>query len=156
MCALASGVQKYLWTFHPIPRSSPPSPFSFFVLSPRKNGGEFGTTTGRPRRCGWLDIPQLRYSTLVNGFSALNLTKLDVLTGENERNTGWEVPCRYSADVLWERGTDSQGTMADGSALLPLSPSIGCLYFTMRLLAVLNYDTAHISSSGAAFPSTCI
>ncbi|CAM9903098.1 unnamed protein product, partial [Choristocarpus tenellus] len=47
----------------------------------RKLGGEFGTTTGRPRRCGWLDVPQMRYSTLVNGYSALNLTKLDVLTG---------------------------------------------------------------------------
>jgi len=44
-------------------------------------GAEYGTTTGRPRRCGWLDIPQMRYAATVNGFSALNLTKLDVLTG---------------------------------------------------------------------------
>lgn len=44
-------------------------------------GAEFGTTTGRPRRCGWLDIPQMRYSNLVNGFTEINLTKLDVLTG---------------------------------------------------------------------------
>jgi hypothetical protein len=35
--------------------------------------------TGRKRRCGWLDLPQLRYSNLLNGFSSLNLTKLDVL-----------------------------------------------------------------------------
>ena len=47
----------------------------------RTNGGEFGTTTGRPRRCGWLDIPQVKYATLLNGFTAVNLTKLDVLTG---------------------------------------------------------------------------
>lgn len=47
----------------------------------RTNGGEFGTTTGRPRRCGWLDIPQVKYATMVNGFTAINLTKLDVLTG---------------------------------------------------------------------------
>lgn len=47
----------------------------------RTNGGEFGTTTGRPRRCGWLDIPQVKYATLINGFTAVNLTKLDVLTG---------------------------------------------------------------------------
>jgi adenylosuccinate synthase len=46
-----------------------------------QKGGEWGTTTGRPRRCGWLDIPQMRYSQLVNGYTALNLTKLDVLTG---------------------------------------------------------------------------
>ncbi|KAJ8569143.1 hypothetical protein ON010_g6114 [Phytophthora cinnamomi] len=44
-------------------------------------GAEFGTNTGRPRRCGWLDIPQMRYSNMVNGFTELNLTKLDVLTG---------------------------------------------------------------------------
>lgn len=53
----------------------------------RKNGGEFGTTTGRPRRCGWLDVPQMRYSTLVNGYSVLNLTKLDVLTGKGTWKT---------------------------------------------------------------------
>lgn len=44
-------------------------------------GAEFGTTTGRPRRCGWIDVPQMRYSNMVNGFTELNLTKLDVLTG---------------------------------------------------------------------------
>ena len=35
----------------------------------------------RDRRCGWIDIPQLRYATIINGFTSLNLTKLDVLTG---------------------------------------------------------------------------
>lgn len=44
-------------------------------------GAEYGTTTGRQRRCGWLDIPQMQYSTKINGFTELNLTKLDVLTG---------------------------------------------------------------------------
>ena len=44
-------------------------------------GAEFGTTTGRPRRCGWLDVPQMQYSALINGFTSLNLTKVDVLTG---------------------------------------------------------------------------
>jgi len=47
----------------------------------RSRGGEFGTTTNRPRRCGWLDVPQMKYSTLINGYTGLNLTKLDVLTG---------------------------------------------------------------------------
>ena len=41
---------------------------------------EFGTTTGRPRRCGWLDIVALKYCCQINGFSSLNLTKLDVLS----------------------------------------------------------------------------
>lgn len=47
-------------------------------------GAEYGTTTGRPRRCGWLDLPQLKYSVTINGFTALNLTKVDVLTGLKE------------------------------------------------------------------------
>lgn len=44
-------------------------------------GHEYGTTTGRRRRCGWLDIALVKYSALVNGFDSLNITKLDVLTG---------------------------------------------------------------------------
>lgn len=47
----------------------------------RKAGGEFGTTTGRPRRCGWLDTVIGRYSTRINGTTDLVVTKLDVLTG---------------------------------------------------------------------------
>lgn len=44
-------------------------------------GREYGTTTGRRRRCGWLDIPLVKYSAMVNGFTSLSITKLDVLTG---------------------------------------------------------------------------
>jgi len=47
----------------------------------RQAGGEFGATTGRPRRCGWLDAPVLRHAVRVNGLSELALTKLDVLSG---------------------------------------------------------------------------
>lgn len=42
---------------------------------------EFGTSTGRPRRVGWLDLPQLRYAAEINGFDGLVVTKLDVLSG---------------------------------------------------------------------------
>jgi adenylosuccinate synthase len=45
----------------------------------RKEGHEFGSTTGRPRRCGWVDIPQLLYAILVNGVTEICMTKLDVL-----------------------------------------------------------------------------
>lgn len=45
---------------------------------------EYGTTTGRPRRCGWLDGVMLRYATAINGFTELVLTKLDVLSGFDE------------------------------------------------------------------------
>jgi adenylosuccinate synthase len=47
----------------------------------RQAGGEFGAVTGRPRRCGWLDLPALRYARRVNGLTDLVVTKLDVLTG---------------------------------------------------------------------------
>jgi adenylosuccinate synthase len=47
----------------------------------RAVGGEYGTTTGRPRRCGWYDAPIVRYATRINGLTDLVLTKLDVLTG---------------------------------------------------------------------------
>jgi adenylosuccinate synthase len=47
----------------------------------RATGGEFGTTTGRPRRTGWLDLVALRYASRVNGLTGLVITKLDVLTG---------------------------------------------------------------------------
>lgn len=42
-------------------------------------GAEYGTTTGRRRRCGWLDLVMMRYSSLINGYACLNMTKLDVL-----------------------------------------------------------------------------
>ncbi|KAL8269996.1 hypothetical protein Esti_006096 [Eimeria stiedai] len=47
----------------------------------RSHGGEFGVTTGRARRCGWLDVPMLLHAQRINGFDALCLTKVDVLTG---------------------------------------------------------------------------
>lgn len=51
-------------------------------------GQEFGTTTGRPRRCGWLDVVALKYCCQINGFSSLNLTKLDVLSEFSEIQLG--------------------------------------------------------------------
>src|SRR5204862_177430 len=47
----------------------------------REAGGEYGTTTGRPRRCGWLDLVALKYAIRINGLTGLVLTKLDALTG---------------------------------------------------------------------------
>jgi adenylosuccinate synthase len=45
----------------------------------RERGNEFGAVTGRPRRCGWFDVPLLRYTAAINGFDSLVVTKLDVL-----------------------------------------------------------------------------
>ncbi len=50
----------------------------------REQGGEYGATTGRARRCGWLDMVALRYSMRLNGSNVIALTKLDVLTGMKE------------------------------------------------------------------------
>ncbi len=50
----------------------------------REAGEEYGATTGRPRRCGWLDLPALRYAVRVNGLDELVVTKLDVLDGFEE------------------------------------------------------------------------
>lgn len=46
----------------------------------RERGCEFGSTTGRPRRCGWLDLPALKYSVMLNGVTQLFMTKVDVLS----------------------------------------------------------------------------
>ncbi|WP_202710780.1 adenylosuccinate synthase [Sporosalibacterium faouarense] len=47
----------------------------------REKGHEFGTTTGRPRRCGWLDAVMLKYSAQINGFSSFAVTRIDTLAG---------------------------------------------------------------------------
>ena len=64
-------------------------PFPSEIPSPqqeqvRELGGEFGTVTGRERRCGWLDLVALRYAVRLNGISSLALTKLDVLSAFDE------------------------------------------------------------------------
>ena len=77
----------------------------------RANGGEFGATTGRPRRCGWLDMVGLKYSMELNGANVIALTKLDVLTGmgdikvctayehNGQRLTTWPTDIRTLAEL---------------------------------------------------------
>ena len=54
----------------------------------REAGHEFGSTTGRPRRCGWIDIPQLRYAIMINGVTDICFTKIDVLSVFEEISIG--------------------------------------------------------------------
>merc|ERR1711915_709274 len=54
----------------------------------RKEGHEFGVTTGRPRRCGWFDLPAMKYTAMVNGYTALAMTKLDILDKLDEIKIG--------------------------------------------------------------------
>jgi len=68
----------------------------------RKEGNEFGSTTGRPRRCGWIDIPALRYSIMINGVTQLFMMKADVLNiFENIKVcTHYELPDGSRIDKL--------------------------------------------------------
>ena len=70
----------------------------------RKEGSEFGATTGRPRRCGWLDLPQLKYTVMLNGVTQLAITKMDVL----DRFPEIKVATQYRYD-----GTISQNLPYD-------------------------------------------
>jgi adenylosuccinate synthase len=83
----------------------------------RKAGGEFGAVTGRPRRCGWLDLPALRYARRVNGLTDLIITKLDVLTGQGELSicVGYETPDGRTSELPLnelDRATPIYETMA--------------------------------------------
>lgn len=75
----------------------------------RKNGKEFGATTGRPRRVGWFDAPLVRHSVRINGISELVITKLDVLDGFKELKicTRYELDGRiienYPSDAIVQR-----------------------------------------------------
>ena len=73
----------------------------------RTVGGEFGATTGRPRRCGWLDIVSLRYSIQVNGIQKIAITKLDVLDGFDEIKicTGYELKGKRISHFPTDVGT---------------------------------------------------
>ncbi|MBI5170433.1 MAG: adenylosuccinate synthase [Candidatus Eisenbacteria bacterium] len=79
----------------------------------REAGEEYGATTGRPRRCGWLDLPALRFAVRVNGLTQLVVTKLDVLDGFDEI----VVAERYTLD-----GRDVAGFPATSGELERVQP----------------------------------
>lgn len=61
-------------------------------------GHEYGVTTGRKRRCGWLDLVVVKYSTWINGYTHLNITKLDILDDLKEIKVG--VAYKYKGEIL--------------------------------------------------------
>jgi adenylosuccinate synthase len=79
----------------------------------RKKGNEFGAVTGRPRRCGWLDLPLLRYSNMINGTEWLVVTKLDVLDDLDEI----PVATSYKID-----GKESEEIPAEGRGFERIEP----------------------------------
>jgi len=70
----------------------------------RDHGKEFGSTTGRPRRCGWLDLPALRYAIMLNGVTDLVMMKADVLNDFDSIKicTGYEVNGQTTQDLTYE------------------------------------------------------
>ena len=78
---------------------------------------EFGTTTGRPRRCGWLDMVQLRYAARVNGFTELVLTKLDILTGLDA------IQVAVAYDIDGQRQTTPPSTVRELERAKPICES---------------------------------
>ncbi|UCG27103.1 MAG: adenylosuccinate synthase [Bacteroidales bacterium] len=76
----------------------------------REKGAEFGATTGRPRRCGWLDLPALKYSIMLNGVDQLLMTKIDVLSGFPEIKicTGYRIDHKIADRIPFDIGTMSE------------------------------------------------
>jgi adenylosuccinate synthase len=80
----------------------------------RNNGAEFGTTTGRPRRCGWFDAVVGRYANRINGVTDFVLTKLDVLTGLDE------VPVCVAYEVDGKRYDELPMNQAEFARAVPI------------------------------------
>jgi adenylosuccinate synthase len=93
----------------PFPTELPPSESAAL----RESGNEYGATTGRPRRCGWLDLVALRYAARVNGLTGFVVTKLDVLDGLDEL----AVCTAYRL-----RGAEIRDFPADGRTLADCEP----------------------------------
>lgn len=74
----------------------------------RDKGHEYGATTGRPRRCGWLDLPALKYSCMINGVTSLIMTKADVLSGFDKISvcTAYKINGSISRELPYDTNTD--------------------------------------------------
>ena len=99
----------------------------------RERGQEYGTTTGRPRRVGWLDLVQLRQAVRCNGLTELALTKLDILTGFAE------LPVCVAYDIDGERVTEMPASLTAYRAAKPI-------YHTLPGWQELNSDNPNFDS----------
>jgi len=117
----------------------------------RQQGFEFGTTTGRPRRCGWYDAVIARYAARVNGVSDFVLTKLDTLTGREK------IPICVAYDVAGIRYDELPMTQSDFHHAKPVYEELdgwseditGCRSFDDLPKNAQNYVRAVESMSGA-------
>ncbi len=98
----------------------------------RERGREYGTTTGRPRRVGWLDLVALRYAAMISGATELCITLLDVLSGESEL----KLATSYETG-----GTTTDRFIADGYALGQASPVYETMPgFSQDITGVCTFD----------------
>lgn len=72
----------------------------------RQQGHEYGATTGRPRRCGWLDLPALKYAARINGATGLVLTKIDVLAGIGPMSIAISYECDGDKDLTFSEALE--------------------------------------------------
>jgi adenylosuccinate synthase len=121
----------------------------------REQGHEYGTTTGRPRRCGWYDSVIARYASRVNGITDLVLTKLDVLTG-------WEtIPVCVAYEVDGKRLDEMPMTQTGFHHAVPVYEHLagwseditGCRTFEQLPANAQAYVRALEQLSGAPFAS---
>lgn len=98
----------------------------------RSKGGEYGSTTGRPRRCGWIDLVSLRYAVNINGITGLALTKLDVLSGFKT------IKLCTAYDVRGEKVTSLPSLRADFEGARPIYEEV--TGWDTDLTAVSSYD----------------
>lgn len=97
----------------------------------RKKGKEFGAITGRPRRCGWLDLVALRYAVQINGMDALGITKLDILDELDE------IQVCVGYQLAGQKVTDFPASLDDLAKCQPVFhklPGWKCNTFAMRSL----------------------
>lgn len=80
----------------------------------QKVGNEFGSVTGRPRRCGWFDVPLLKYTATINGFDSMIITKLDVL------DELAEIPVCVGYEVDGQRVTEMPATNEEVARIVPV------------------------------------
>lgn len=75
----------------------------------RRIGREFGATTGRPRRCGWIDLPALKYAGMLSGLTDLIVTKIDVMSGfaEFKACTDYEVNGKNTQELPYDLGQEN-------------------------------------------------
>jgi len=104
----------------------------------RTRGGEFGTVTGRPRRCGWLDLVALKYAVRLNGAEYLAVTKIDVLTGLDTVKVcvgydidGTEVKSIPASSVVYSKAVPIYEELAGWSELPQISDDYSSLPDTM-------------------------